>query len=305
MDSTKKVYHKVWTYFNKFLIRLDEMPKTWEYKLTLFCTFLIMEEGLQSSTVRSYISAIKKTLATDGYYMKDRLVLLNTITKSCKLKYDRLKVRLPIGKNLLEMLITQVKKSFKHQEYVQRLYSAVFCICYYGLLRVGEVAESIHSLKAVNIHKSDAKNRLLIILYSSKTHGLRNKPQQIRIFGNTKIEIESDEGCVSFIDELINSKTRFCPVQIIKNYIDMRPAISDMDEHFFIFHDKSNLKPFQLRSTLRRLLQELRLDDSKYDTHSFRIGRAMDLEKYNIPIDQIKSLGRWKSNAVYKYLKNS
>ena len=39
------------------------------------------------------------------------------------------------------------------------------------------------------------------------------------------------------------------------------------------------------------------------EVHSFRGGRTSDLANMGYSIDQIKALGRWKFNAVYRYLK--
>ena len=60
-DSTRIGYHKIWTRFNKFIIRLDIKPKTWEERVALFAAQLV-EEGRKSSTIQSYVSAIKSTL---------------------------------------------------------------------------------------------------------------------------------------------------------------------------------------------------------------------------------------------------
>ena len=40
-----------------------------------------------------------------------------------------------------------------------------------------------------------------------------------------------------------------------------------------------------------------------YDTHSLHIRRATDLYKSGSKVETIKQLGRWKSSAVYNYLK--
>ena len=75
-------------------------------------------------------------------------------------------------------------------------------------------------------------------------------------------------------------------------------------EQFFVFADKSPVCPHHFRTTLRLLLDRINLDSALYDVHSFRSGRTCDLAKYGYSIDQIKAMGRWKSNAVYKYLTN-
>ena len=74
------------------------MPKSWEDRLSIYCTYLIAIKQLKSQTVKSYISGIKHVLITDGYDWNDGKVILNTLTKSCKIKNDKLKVRLPIQK---------------------------------------------------------------------------------------------------------------------------------------------------------------------------------------------------------------
>ena len=53
-DSTKKNYHCVWRNLNKFIIRLDEIPESWEERTSLYCTYLIENSGIQSSTLKSF-----------------------------------------------------------------------------------------------------------------------------------------------------------------------------------------------------------------------------------------------------------
>ena len=86
--------------------------------------------------------------------------------------------------------------------------------------------------------------------------------------------------------------------------MNVRGAYKSESEQFFILADYSPLKPENFRGVLRQLLDRLNLDSSLYDVHSFRIGRTCDLAKFGCSIDQIKAMGRWKSNAVYKYLEN-
>ena len=45
------------------------------------------------------------------------------------------------------------------------------------------------------------------------------------------------------------------------------------------------------------------LDYKNYDTHSLQIGRATDLFKMGVPVEDIKKAGRWVSNSVFKYLR--
>ena len=87
-ESTKEQYHKIWTNFNKFLLRLDRRPNTWEEKVAWYCTYLVQTQGTQSSTIKTYVSAIKDVLISDGYDWKDNKMLMSAITSSCSLKND-------------------------------------------------------------------------------------------------------------------------------------------------------------------------------------------------------------------------
>ena len=94
-DSTKKNYYSVWHSFNKFFIRLDIKPNNWEDRLTLYVAFLI-ENNKKSTTVKSYISAIKVILAENNIQLKEDAYLLEALTRACKLNNDRVHVHLPI-----------------------------------------------------------------------------------------------------------------------------------------------------------------------------------------------------------------
>ena len=302
-DSTKKTYHNIWENFNKFIIRLDEIPNTWEDRVILYCSYLIDIKHLQSSTIKTYLSAIKCILTQDGYEWKNNKFELNAMTRSCKLKFDMVKNRFPIKLKLLELIIKQIHSSLHDQIYLLTLYTTVFLICYYGLLRVGEVSLSKHSIKAVDEHQAKNRNKLKLILHSSKTHGRNKRPQEIEIIGRGEITVNTPDGKTTILNHKLVAGT-FCPVEWTKKYIELRPIITNLEEQLFIFRDGSPLLAHHIRNKLRSTLTELQLEGNYYDVHSFRIGRATDLDKHNIPIDRIKQIGRWASNAVYAYIRN-
>ena len=98
-------------------------------------------------------------------------------------------------------------------------------------------------------------------------------------------------------------KARFCPFKITNEYGALRGGYSSDDEQFFIFPDGSPVTSRHIRRVLRKMVKKVDLDPKLYNTHSLRIGRASDLMKMGTPLDTIKYLGRWKSNAVLRYLK--
>ena len=284
-------YHAIWTLFNKFIIKLDTIPKTWEERLVLYVGFCV-DCGLQSSTVKSYISAIKKILELDGHAWNNDTALLNTLTKACRLQNDRVKRRLPIQRNLFELLLFQLEIKFKCQPYLEILYKAIFTFAYFGMLRIGELVAGDHTVKAKDVYVNKQLKRILIVLHCSKTHGLGDNPQKVSV---AERRLPS---------RICPKQHTFCPFDIINAYMAFRGGYDFDDEHFFIFTSKQSIKPAQVRKVLRSCLQALGLNSKLYDTHSFRIGRATDLLfKCRTPLEKIKVFGRWRSNAVYKYFK--
>ena len=60
--------------------------------------------------------------------------------------------------------------------------------------------------------------------------------------------------------------------------------------------------PAMTRSCLKNVLRECGFNERLYGTHSLRSGRTDDLLKLGLLVETIKKLGRWKSNAIFKYL---
>ena len=65
-QTTNDNYYGIWKQFNQFFIRLDNKSERWEDRLVLFVAHLIDTGECQSPTLKSYISAIKSILASEG-----------------------------------------------------------------------------------------------------------------------------------------------------------------------------------------------------------------------------------------------
>ena len=149
-ESTYETYYRIWQSFNKFIIKLDYKPKQWEQRLSLYVAYLV-EKGAQSATLKSYICEIKKILLDNGYVLNTNSLLLNTLTKACRLVNDTVSARLLIKCRLLEMLLFELGRLFEWQPYLHIMYKCLFILAYYGLFRIGELTLSQHSVKAKNM----------------------------------------------------------------------------------------------------------------------------------------------------------
>ena len=282
-ESTTQNYLSIWRHFNNFLIKLDKKPEFWEDRVVLFCTYLI-EQGTQSSTIKLYVSAIKKMLTLAHYQWNNNQSMLESLIKACRLKNDRLKCRLPIHKSLFELLLFELGRILHSQIYLCALYRATFSLAYYGLMRVGELAKGIHSIKACDIHLGKNKDKILIILYTSKTHSRAIYPQKIKISSFQQVSCWNRNGKVK------NSPI-FCPFKAIRQFLQLRGDYVSQDENFLVFSDKSPITPDHLHRMLRKLLIRIGLQADLYNFHSFRIGRSSDLMLAAVPVETIKQLG--------------
>ena len=290
-------YHQIWNQFNSFVLRLDKKPKLWEDRTTLYCASLV-ENRVKSSTIRSYVSAIRHILKTDGYKWQDNLVLMYILMKACKIVNDCVHHRRPISKNLLEIMLFELERMFFSQPYLEILYKTLFIIGYFGLFRVCELAsdsnrdKSDHAVKARNVHVGQNKDKILFVLYTSKTHGRESLPQKIKIQASPLYARR-------------NSHTRyFFPFQLFHKFCKIKlPVLSD-SEQLFIFRDGSPVKIHHVRTTLKKCVGRLGLDTSMFDSHFFRIGKSCDLIRAGYSVEEVQRLGCWKSNAVFQYIKN-
>ena len=165
--SPQRNFYGIWKKFNEFFIRLDCKLASWEERIVLYVGFLIKNKR-QSAMIKSYISAIKSVLQDDGVFLNQDQVLLTSLTQACRLKNDRVRTRLPIRLPMLKMLVAVVDSLFDNsQPYLEIMYRAMLVVSYFGLLRIGEIAQNEHIIRAKDVHEGMNKNKLMFILHSS------------------------------------------------------------------------------------------------------------------------------------------
>ena len=274
------------------------MPNKWEERTALYCAYLV-KNGIQSSTSRSYISAIKAVLQDDNYVWDNSLILLSTLTRACRLENDVIRMKLPIQVKLLELLLFEIKRIFTNsgQMYLSTLYKTIFLTRYYSLFCIGELTTgraggNKHTIKAVNVHVAQNKDKIMIMLYSSKMHDKHSLPQRVKITGMGLPNARSSQG-----------KKFFCPFVSIKEYVDIRGGYCSDNEPFFVFMDGSSVTNSHIRPLLKTVVSTLGLDHRLYETRGLRTGHTCNMLKYGYTVEEIKRAGRWKSNAVFRYLK--
>ena len=225
--------------------------------------------------------------------MKEDWVLLSSLTQACKLNNDTVRTHLLIRKNLLTVLIGSLNKFYTTpQPYLTVMYKVLLGTAYYGLFRVGELTSSPHVVKAVDVRIGLNKNKLMFVLHTSKTHTGGDKPQIIKINSVKKDNNDNKYGNLS------QHLPSICPFTLLKDYLKLRKKYKDEKEQFFVFRDRT-----PVTQLLKKLLQFNNINQAFYSTHALRSGRSSDLLEIGVSVETIRKLGRWRSNAVYTYLR--
>ena len=298
----------MWKIFNKFFIRLDKKPNNWEDRIVLFTGFLINSKK-QSSTVKSYISTIRAVLQDNGIKLNENQYLLNSLTKACRLINDQIKARIPIQKALMLALLFQIDRHYANisQPYLKVMYWAIFSTMYFGLFMIGELTQGSHTVKARDVQLAENKKKFLFILRMSKTHWKNIKPQLIEITTFKKHQSTANEQNQTVKARTTSQLSQMrlpCLYKLLRDYINLRKKYHHPDEQFFIFADNSPVKPIHIWMCLKAMLIAGGFNHPElYCVHGIHAGRACDLLQLGLSVETIKKVRRWKSNAVYKYLR--
>ena len=159
-----------------------------------------------------------------GHEWNEGKIILTSLTRSCHMQNDTIYTRLPIKRALLEMILFELERVFEGQFYLECLFKALYSLAYYGLMQIGELTQTggpaNHTVKACDVHIGTNKNKILLMLYTSKTHGKESKLQQIKICDTNKYD---------------PSTQNFCPFKILRTYINMRGSYATINETFLHF----------------------------------------------------------------------
>ena len=96
-----------------------------------------------------------------------------------------------------------------------------------------------------------------------------------------------------------NIEKKMCPFQNIELFLEMRPKIK---RPLFIHLSHIGVNCFQFCSILKSAIRFAGYNPGQYNTHSVIIGAATTAVMLGKTDDQIKQMGRWKSNTFQKYI---
>ena len=255
------------------------MPST-QQALSLYVCYLI-KSGLAVSTVKTYLSAIsfmhKISYMEDPTASKKLNILCRGASKH-KLQQSTAVSRLPITTPILTILI-KILQFATTSRYDFTLYKALFITCYFACLRASEVVATKtpeHALTSNDIvfHKDK-----VVITFRTFKHSKGTHPKYV---------LQENRGSC------------LCPVKALRLYGKIRPNV---DGQYFVFPAGTPVSRAHLSETLRLCARYANLDHRRFNTHSFRIGRATELHSLGAAENEIMASGRWSSNAFKRYIR--
>jgi len=167
---------------------------------------------------------------------------------------------------------------------------AACCMEFFGFLRVSE-------LTAPSLTQYDPEVHLSLADVALDSH---HSPSKVWLFIK---QSKTDPFCQGVRLCLGKTDSSLCPVKALLPYLAARGAIPGP-----LFICKGGNVPLSqqlFRSLLSDVLKQSGLDDTLYNTHSFRIGAATSAKEAGISDTDIKMMGRWKSEAYQLYIRKT
>lgn len=286
--KTLKLYQQAATSFHAFRSSLGYSDTTGccASHVAEYIAWLSLKNK-SSSTISCYVAAI-------GFWFKlsslpdptDSFLVAKLLSAIRREKPTR-DTRQPISGDTLLKLVNILPTVTKSQ-YETTLYRTAFIVAFFGFLRLGEftcenASKAAQGLRAADVMVQRTSGQDLSVVAITLQH---TKTSQ---FGRSQ---------TIRLEEIQSSP--LCPVRAVLSYVKIRPksAVS-----FFAHFDTSPVTRYQFQSVLKQATAAAGLADQRYTPHSFRIGAASAAATAGFLPQQIKSCGRWRSNAYRNYIR--
>ncbi|XP_062590269.1 uncharacterized protein LOC134251855, partial [Saccostrea cucullata] len=286
--NTKKLYRQALNCFSSFIQSYYKTDCIKEISLGQVICFVsyLFSLGKAPSSISTYLAAL-------AYYFKmtnapdlSNHFLIKKMLSGAKRLVNSSDVRQPITLDILGKLLVAIPHvaNSKYQEY---LYMAMFLLAFYAFLRVGEITVRSGSnpnlllRRNVSFRRDKKQVRMVVTMINFK-HNLGKKPVQLEINPQPKCS--------------------FCPVQAMRNYLEMRGA---EEGALFCYRSGRPISRTEFCDVLRSALKFSKLDSNTFKAHSFRIGAATQAHLQGFSDSQIRVMGRWHSESFKRYIRVS
>lgn len=252
--------------------------------LALFIAHLV-NEGLASSTIHSYISALAYIHKLAGVTDPTQFFLIRKMLLGLQKRGTKPDFRQPITIDILHKLVVSLPKTCpSYYEHV--MFKSMYLLAFHAFLRIGEIT-----------YNGNADN--VLQLSNVKFFKLGNTyPSKLEIsFGSYKSHYNCTPVTLSIP---VFEKEEFCPVLALFQYLKLRRA---REGPLYVQPNQKAVSYQNFCYILKQTLLVAQCNPSMYKSHSFRIGAASTAASQGVPEADIQAMGRWHSNAFKRYIR--
>ena len=283
--TSKSVYSRAWTLFKNFL-SIFHGENNYQINLPLdtdqilqFISYLNLYKFAPAS-ITTYMSAISFVHKMSDLYDPTATFRVQKILSTVNKLHGKEDSRLPITLFILSRLTSALPSAVKNV-YHRALLQAMFTIAFFGLCRIGELTIQPDGVIALYLKQLQISSEFVSLSIIHFKHHKTQRPIQIKIFK------QKDES--------------ICPVLAMCKYLELRKFDNGP---LFCFPDGKPVPRTFMTKHLKACLSLCSLDIKQYTSHSFRIGGASYLASLGLSDTQIRTIGRWDSNAFLRYIRN-
>ncbi|XP_055998375.1 uncharacterized protein LOC125674321 isoform X2 [Ostrea edulis] len=285
--STKATYNRAWRTLLSFCSKYGmscELPLSTSL-VALFVAHLF-SDSFSPRSISTYLSALAYVHKVLNYQDPTQAFVIQKLVAGAYRLGNTFDIRLPITPHILNNLLSCIPQVI-HEEYKRKMFRAMFLFAFYAFARIGEIVSSdghtddVIQLSDVTFTRGAEKFNQVNVCFRKFKHNSSGQPKYIS-FSHGPCQI-------SAIDSLVQ-------------YLNVR---KNNEGPLFILNGGLQLTRSVFNKTLQKCLLCCGLDSTRYKGHSFRIGAATVAAQNGCTDAQIRSVGRWHSNAFQKYIRSN
>lgn len=246
----------------------------------------LFKTGYSPSSIASYISALTYIHEILGLPNPAQCFLAQKMLRGCYKLGPTVDTRLPITGEILKSIINALSHTVTNQAQ-SLLLKALFLVAFHGFFRLGELVVTSKTQSVRVIQRSDVH-----------FEAVNGKLKQVQLVLRNFKTIKCGQPQIITLEASVN--TNACPVHALFNYLK---HYRHSGGPLFQFLDGCPVSYSFVAQKLNQVIRFIGLDPKQYKGHSFRIGAATHASKLGFSENAIQNMGRWKSDAVKRYIR--
>ncbi|XP_062586591.1 uncharacterized protein LOC134248181 isoform X3 [Saccostrea cucullata] len=287
--NTQVSYEVALNAYHKFFWKNFSSSPTFPAQLNHIMSFIawLYQHKKSYNTINTYIAGISYYHKIHGLSDPTQFFVIKKLLKGAQHLSNAPDIRLPITPHILVKIVHALKHTVSGK-FNRRLLTAMFTLCFFAFLRVGEVT----------VKSQKNSNRNLVLLQNLSIDPVRGGTKSMTL--TLRHFKHHDSGRPVSLQIAAQTCKSICPVKAMQKYLSVR---SKCQGPLFSFDGQKPISQAYFTNELRNAISFVGLDTTKYKSHSFRIGAASYAFNCKIPEDKIRLMGRWNSSAVRRYFR--